>query len=68
MPDAADRASEYEEAQRDMALKRALCVPAAEGRDHCIDCGGEIPAARRAADRSAVTCIDCQRDRERLAR
>ncbi|WP_245702182.1 TraR/DksA C4-type zinc finger protein [Thalassobaculum litoreum] len=68
MPDAADRASEHEEALRAMALKRVLSVPTARGRNDCIDCGEEIPEARRAADPSTVTCIDCQRDRERPAR
>ncbi|WPZ33211.1 TraR/DksA C4-type zinc finger protein [Thalassobaculum sp. OXR-137] len=68
VPDFADQASEYEEAARASAVRRALSVPKGDGRTHCIDCGEEIPEARRAADPGAVTCIDCQRDRERATR
>ncbi len=35
------------------------------GADECVDCGGEIGAARRAALPSARRCIACQRAVER---
>jgi phage/conjugal plasmid C-4 type zinc finger TraR family protein len=31
-----------------------------EGRRHCLDCGDEIPAARRRAVPAAVRCLRCQ--------
>lgn len=36
-----------------------------EGAAECIDCGREIPAARRAALPSAERCVGCQSIHER---
>lgn len=35
-----------------------------EGADHCVECGDEIPAARRKALPSARTCVICQTGRD----
>jgi len=39
-------------------------LPAGEGTTHCIECGDEIPAARRLALPGARTCIACQSGRD----
>ncbi|WP_296599782.1 DksA/TraR family C4-type zinc finger protein [Phenylobacterium sp.] len=40
-------------------------LPTGEGADHCVECGDEIPAARRRALPGAHTCIACQSARDR---
>lgn len=40
-------------------------LPVGEGADHCIDCGEEIPQARRRALPGARTCVKCQSGRDR---
>lgn len=35
-----------------------------EGETHCVECGEEIPAARRRALPSARTCVACQSARD----
>ena len=42
---------------------RAL-MPAGEGMTHCVECGEEIPAARRRAMPGACTCVPCQAERD----
>lgn len=50
MTDHFDRAAELELAQRAAALaEHAARQPAMPGLLNCMDCGDEIPAARRAA-------------------
>ena len=39
-------------------------LPAGEGATHCIECGDEIPPARRAALPGARTCVPCQSGRD----
>jgi phage/conjugal plasmid C-4 type zinc finger TraR family protein len=39
-------------------------LPAGEGTTHCIECGDEIPAARRKALPGARTCVACQSGRD----
>jgi phage/conjugal plasmid C-4 type zinc finger TraR family protein len=39
-------------------------LPAGEGTTHCIECGDEIPAARRKALPGARTCVGCQSGRD----
>ena len=36
-----------------------------EGTDHCVECGEEIPQARRRALPGAHTCVECQSGRDR---
>jgi phage/conjugal plasmid C-4 type zinc finger TraR family protein len=40
-------------------------LPAGEGASHCIECGEEIPQARRRALPGARTCVQCQSGRDR---
>jgi phage/conjugal plasmid C-4 type zinc finger TraR family protein len=39
-------------------------LPAGEGTTHCIECGEEIPEARRKALPGARTCVACQSGRD----
>ena len=51
------------------ALKRArIMMPAGEGSDECVDCGDDIPAARRAALPGTRTCVSCQSARDATIR
>lgn len=36
-----------------------------EGETHCVECGEEIPQARRRAVPGARTCVACQSGRDR---
>lgn len=47
-------------------VRRArACMPTGEGETHCVDCGDEIPEARRGALPGVRTCIGCQSARDR---
>ena len=47
-------------------VKRARArMPTGEGETHCIECGEEIPPARRRAMPGARTCVACQSERDR---
>jgi phage/conjugal plasmid C-4 type zinc finger TraR family protein len=35
------------------------------GETHCVECGEEIPEARRRAVPGAITCVACQSGRDR---
>jgi len=39
-------------------------MPAGEGTIHCVECGDEIPEARRRALPGARTCVGCQSRRD----
>ncbi len=39
-------------------------MPAGEGTAHCVECGDEIPQARRRALPGARTCVPCQSGRD----
>jgi phage/conjugal plasmid C-4 type zinc finger TraR family protein len=41
-------------------------MPAGEGETHCMECGDEIPEARRRALPGVRTCISCQSARDSL--
>ncbi|WP_156886219.1 TraR/DksA C4-type zinc finger protein [Halomonas sp. GT] len=66
--DNADVATEYMEWRLEQALKgrQQAAVPASvtEVID-CVDCGEEIPAARRERLPGVVTCVPCQTRREK---
>ncbi|OCX97891.1 MAG: TraR/DksA family transcriptional regulator [Pseudomonas sp. K35] len=64
-PDVTDRASGLEEADRIGGVAMVLSRMTGESRPDCLDCGIEIPAARRRAAPWAVCCVDCQGLRER---
>jgi phage/conjugal plasmid C-4 type zinc finger TraR family protein len=40
-------------------------LPQGEGTLECVDCGDDIPEARRKALRGVTTCIACQSGRDR---
>ena len=46
------------------AARARLAAAAGEGETHCIECGEEIPQARRAALPGARTCVACQSERD----
>ncbi|MGE4334544.1 MAG: TraR/DksA family transcriptional regulator [Pigmentiphaga sp.] len=61
MADDADRAQaqmEMEEGWRQAARRRG--GPAGHGPTECIDCGEEIPLARRQAVPGCKRCVNCQ--------
>ncbi|MGP9466713.1 MULTISPECIES: TraR/DksA C4-type zinc finger protein [Halomonadaceae] len=64
MADNVDRAAEITQRtlEATLANRAQLAKPAAH--DECIDCGYQIPAARRQAAPWATTCIECQGIRE----
>lgn len=40
-------------------------LPQGEGTTECVECGEEIPAARRKALPGVTTCVPCQSGRDR---
>jgi len=46
------------------AARARLTAAAGEGETHCVECGEEIPEARRAALPGARTCVACQSERD----
>lgn len=54
-----------EAGERDATIARIRAGLGGEGSDECIECGDEIPAARRKALPSAERCITCQSRLER---
>ena len=40
-------------------------LPTGAGASHCVECGEEIPQARRKALPGAHTCVECQSGRDR---
>ncbi|WEO73790.1 TraR/DksA C4-type zinc finger protein [Agrobacterium vitis] len=61
----------FELAEERVEQERAAKVAAARadlnkvGADECVDCGRQIPLARRLAYPAAARCIDCQTSIER---
>jgi phage/conjugal plasmid C-4 type zinc finger TraR family protein len=39
-------------------------LPAGEGSEQCVECGEDIPQARRKALPGATTCVSCQSGRD----
>ena len=64
-PDATDRATGLEEADRIGGVALVQARLQGQGAEFCIDCDEEIPAARRKAYPSAACCVECQSLRER---
>lgn len=61
--DMLDKASEVEASQRKMALSRHFQsnqIKLVASATHCIECGCDIPEARRIASQGCQYCIDCQ--------
>lgn len=70
MPDYLDHASGVEAQFQKMALERQLATTAraqnqhAHSETHCLECGEEIPAARRERIKGCQFCTECQAARE----
>ncbi len=50
---------------KDAVLAARARLPAGEGETHCVECGEEIPEARRRAVPGAITCVPCQSSRDK---
>jgi len=64
-----DRATQLEEQAREIALAQVLARTQGAGASAltCIDCGVDIPEARRRAVPGCQRCVDCQEEVERKA-
>jgi phage/conjugal plasmid C-4 type zinc finger TraR family protein len=49
----------------DAVLRARASLPQGEGETHCIECGEEIPEARRKALPGVTTCVACQSEHDR---
>ncbi len=49
----------------DAVMRARARMPTGEGEPHCVECGDEIPEARRRALPGVRTCIACQSARDR---
>ena len=49
----------------DAVLRARANLPSGESAAHCVECGEEIPQARRHALPGVRTCVDCQSERDR---
>jgi phage/conjugal plasmid C-4 type zinc finger TraR family protein len=49
----------------DGVMRARARMPAGEAATHCLECGDEIPEARRRAMPGVQTCITCQSARDR---
>ncbi|HEY1933457.1 MAG TPA: DksA/TraR family C4-type zinc finger protein [Acetobacteraceae bacterium] len=49
----------------DGVMRARARMPAGEAETHCVECGDEIPEARRRALPGVRTCIQCQSARDR---
>lgn len=55
---------QIEDTVTDGVLTARARIPAGEGSTHCVECGAEIPLARRRALPGAHTCVPCQSGRD----
>lgn len=55
---------QIEDTITDGVLTARARMPVGEGTSHCIECGDEIPEARRQALLGARTCVRCQSGRD----
>lgn len=64
MADFADDASAVEELQREAALSAHRINRDAVSATNCVECGEELPEARRKAYPGCTMCVDCQGEME----
>ncbi|WOB77663.1 DksA/TraR family C4-type zinc finger protein [Brevundimonas nasdae] len=55
---------QIEDTVLDGVLNARARLPNGEGTPDCVECGDEIPAARRTAMPGATTCVHCQSGRD----
>ncbi|MDQ0454702.1 TraR/DksA C4-type zinc finger protein [Rhizobium paknamense] len=58
-------AEERVEQEREAQVAAARADLRRDGADECVDCGQQIPLARRRAYPAASRCINCQTEIER---
>jgi phage/conjugal plasmid C-4 type zinc finger TraR family protein len=56
---------QIEDTITDGVLSARARIPAGEGTSHCVECGEEIPQARRRALPGVSTCVRCQSGRDK---
>jgi phage/conjugal plasmid C-4 type zinc finger TraR family protein len=56
---------QIEDTITDGVLNARARLPTGEGAPNCIECGDEIPEARRRALSGVTTCVSCQSGRDR---
>jgi phage/conjugal plasmid C-4 type zinc finger TraR family protein len=49
----------------DEVMRARARMPTGEAQTHCVECGDEIPKARRQALPGVKTCVPCQSERDR---
>ncbi|EJG2186264.1 TraR/DksA family transcriptional regulator [Citrobacter freundii] len=64
MADIIDNASTLEDLQRDAALSMHRLNHSAVSATHCVECGDNLPEARRKAYPGCTMCVGCQSDME----
>lgn len=64
--DIADIAQNQIEHDLLVAMQNHPSNPDAESLTHCLECGDEIPQARREAIPGCELCVDCKSIRERI--
>ena len=55
---------QIEDTITDGVLTARASLPVGEGAEHCVECGDDIPEARRKALPGARTCVSCQSGRD----
>lgn len=55
---------QIEDTVTDGVLTARARLPVGEGTEACVECGDEIPEARRKALPGARTCVSCQSGRD----
>jgi phage/conjugal plasmid C-4 type zinc finger TraR family protein len=55
---------QIEDTVSDGVLNARARLPVGESSTHCVECGDEIPEARRRALPGAHTCVACQSGRD----
>ncbi len=56
---------QIEDTITDGVLNARARLPVGAGTESCVECGEEIPLARRQALPGAHTCVECQSGRDR---
>jgi phage/conjugal plasmid C-4 type zinc finger TraR family protein len=63
-PDSAVQ-DQIDDSIKDEVLRARARMPSGEASAYCVECGAEIPEARRRAMPGARTCVACQAERDR---
>lgn len=64
MADEIDFAEALSRAERDAGQARSSAALQQPGSEECVECGADIPEARRKAAPFALRCVPCQRIHE----